>query len=63
MPDPVIPHNPDVALYVLDALDDDALARFEEHLPGCEVCQAEVEDLRGPAALLKTTRRSRSRST
>jgi hypothetical protein len=54
MPDPVIPHRPDVALYVLGALEGDELARFQEHLRGCEVCQAEVDDLQGPAALLQT---------
>jgi anti-sigma-K factor RskA len=32
--------------YVVDALDDDERAAFEEHLPGCLDCQAEVASLR-----------------
>jgi anti-sigma factor RsiW len=54
MPDPVIPHHPDVALYALGALEDDERARVQEHLDvdACEVCRAEVDDLQGPAALL-----------
>jgi anti-sigma-K factor RskA len=51
MPDHVIPH-PDLAGYVLDALEPDERAEFEAHLPGCEVCQAEVEELEGLPTLL-----------
>ena len=38
--------------YVLDALDDAERAAFEEHLPGCADCTAEVAGLREAAALL-----------
>jgi anti-sigma-K factor RskA len=38
--------------YVVDALDDAERAAFEEHLPGCRDCQAEVATLREAAALM-----------
>lgn len=38
--------------YVLDALDDDERRVFEEHLPGCVDCRAEVASLREAAALM-----------
>jgi anti-sigma-K factor RskA len=38
--------------YVVDALDDAERAAFEEHLPGCRDCQAEVASLREAAALM-----------
>ncbi len=38
--------------YVVDALDDDERAAFEEHLPGCHDCQDEVASLREAAALM-----------
>jgi anti-sigma-K factor RskA len=38
--------------YVVDALDDDERQAFEEHLPGCHDCQAEVASLREAAALM-----------
>ena len=38
--------------YVVDALDDDERRLFEEHLPGCLDCQAEVASLREAAALM-----------
>jgi anti-sigma-K factor RskA len=38
--------------YVVDALDDAERAAFEEHLPGCHDCQAEVSSLREAAAML-----------
>jgi anti-sigma-K factor RskA len=38
--------------YVLDALDDAERAAFEEHLPGCHDCEAEVSSLREAAAML-----------
>ena len=38
--------------YVVDALDDDERATFEEHLPGCLDCQAEVASLREAVAVL-----------
>ena len=40
------------ALYALDALDGDELARFEEHLDDCERCQDELLGLRAAAASL-----------
>jgi anti-sigma-K factor RskA len=53
MPDPVIPHHPDLAGYVLGALDPAEQAAFEEHLAGCDTCQAEVDELQGLPALLE----------
>lgn len=38
--------------YVVDALDDEERAAFEEHLPGCRDCQVEVRELREAAATL-----------
>ena len=37
------------ALYVLDVLDADERARFEEHLAGCERCRSELDGLREAA--------------
>jgi anti-sigma-K factor RskA len=53
MPDPVAPHpHPDLAGYVLGALDPGEQAAFEQHLAGCDTCRAEVEELQGLPALL-----------
>jgi anti-sigma-K factor RskA len=52
MPEHVIPH-PDLVGYVSGTLEDDERADFEEHLPGCEHCQAEVAELRGLRQLVK----------
>jgi anti-sigma-K factor RskA len=38
--------------YVVDALDDDERALFDEHLPGCLDCQREVASLREATALM-----------
>ena len=38
--------------YVVDALDDQERAAFEEHLPGCRDCRDEVASLREAAALM-----------
>jgi anti-sigma-K factor RskA len=38
--------------YVADALDDTERAAFEEHLPGCADCSAEISSFREAAALL-----------
>jgi anti-sigma-K factor RskA len=38
--------------YALDALGPDERQRFEEHLPGCDRCRAEVDAVRGAAAAL-----------
>jgi anti-sigma factor RsiW len=38
------------ALYALDVLDDEERARYEEHLAGCERCQADLRGLREAAA-------------
>ena len=51
MPDHLAPH-PDLAGYVLGALDPGETAAFEQHLAGCEACRAEVEQLRGLPDLL-----------
>jgi anti-sigma-K factor RskA len=53
MPDPVAPHpHPDLAGYVLGALDAGEQAAFEQHLAGCDTCRAEVEELQSLPALL-----------
>jgi anti-sigma-K factor RskA len=52
MPDHVVPH-PDVASYVLDALDPREAAAFQQHLAGCDACRAEVADLQGLPVLLE----------
>jgi anti-sigma-K factor RskA len=53
MPDQVAPHpHPDLAGYVLGALDPGETAAFEQHLAGCETCRAEVEELQGLPELI-----------
>jgi len=53
MPDQVAPHpHPDLAGYVLGALDPGETAAFEQHLAGCDACQAEVDDLQGLPELM-----------
>jgi anti-sigma-K factor RskA len=53
MPDHVAPHpHPDLAGYVLGALDPGETAAFEQHLAGCDACRAEVEDLQGLPELM-----------
>jgi hypothetical protein len=37
----------DVGAYLLGALDDDEMARFEEHLAGCDSCGRELDELSG----------------
>ncbi len=37
------PHA-DVGAYLLGALDDAEMSRFEEHLAGCEECGRELDD-------------------
>jgi len=53
MPDHVAPHpHPDLAGYVLGALDPGETAAFEQHLAGCDACRAEVDDLQGLPELM-----------
>jgi anti-sigma-K factor RskA len=53
MPDQVAPHpHPDLAGYVLGALDPGETAAFEQHLAGCDTCRAEVEELEGLPELM-----------
>jgi anti-sigma-K factor RskA len=53
MPDQVAPHpHPDLAGYVLGALDPGETAAFEQHLAGCDICRAEVEELQGLPELM-----------
>jgi anti-sigma-K factor RskA len=53
MPDHVAPHpHPDLAGYVLGALDPGEAAAFEQHLAGCDACRAEVAELQGLPELL-----------
>jgi anti-sigma-K factor RskA len=51
MPDHLAPH-PDLAGYVLGALDPEEAEAFERHLAGCAGCRAEVAELRDLPELL-----------
>ncbi|HZA82032.1 MAG TPA: anti-sigma factor [Actinomycetes bacterium] len=51
MPDHLAPH-PDLAGYVLGALDPEEAEAFERHLADCDACRAEVAELRGLPGLL-----------
>jgi anti-sigma-K factor RskA len=54
MPDHVAQHpHPDLAGYVLGALDPGEAAAFEQHLAGCDICRAEVDELRGLPELMQ----------
>jgi len=54
MPDHVAPHpHPDLAGYVLGALDPGEMAAFEQHLAGCDTCRAEVDELQGLPELME----------
>jgi len=46
------PHGADAGAYVLDALEPAEADAFERHLPGCEACRREVEELRAAAQSL-----------
>ncbi|MFI0899293.1 anti-sigma factor family protein [Streptomyces sp. NPDC020983] len=46
----------DVGAYLLGALDDDEMARFEEHLAECELCGAELDQLGGVVPVLAELR-------
>ena len=48
--------------YVMDAVTDDDRARFEQHLAGCETCQAEVRGLRETTARLAAAAEVRPRA-
>jgi anti-sigma-K factor RskA len=58
---PVDPHTL-VGAYVMDAVTDSDRARFEQHLVGCETCQAEVRGLRETTARLATAAQVRPRA-
>jgi hypothetical protein len=51
----VNPHL-DVGAYLLGALDDDEMARFEEHLAECDLCGAELDQLGGVVPVLAELR-------
>jgi len=54
MPDHIAPHpHPDLAGYVLGALDPGEMAAFEQHLAGCDTCRAEVDELQGLPELME----------
>ena len=53
MPDLASHPHPNLGGYVLEALEPAERADFEEHLTGCERCQAEVAELRGLPELLE----------
>lgn len=46
----------DVGAYLLGALDDDEMARFEAHLAGCELCGDELDQLSGVVPVLEELR-------
>lgn len=46
----------DVGAYLLGALDDDEMARFESHLVGCELCGHELDQLSGVVPVLEELR-------
>jgi anti-sigma-K factor RskA len=52
MPDHLAPH-PDLAGYVLGALDPAERAAFEAHLADCDACRAEVAELEALPAMLE----------
>ncbi len=52
MPDHVIPH-PDLAGYVLGALDPGEVGAFEAHLAACPECRQELAELEGLPAMLE----------
>ncbi|MFG1806401.1 anti-sigma factor family protein [Streptomyces sp. NPDC049040] len=49
------PHM-DVGAYLLGALDDDEMARFEAHLVECELCGQELDELSGVVPVLEELR-------
>lgn len=49
------PHA-DVGAYLLGALDDEEMSRFEEHLAGCEECGRELDELSGVLPVLEELR-------
>jgi ferric-dicitrate binding protein FerR (iron transport regulator) len=46
----------DVGAYLLGALDDDGMARFEEHLAGCDLCGGQLDELSGVVPVLDELR-------
>jgi anti-sigma-K factor RskA len=48
--------------YAMDAVSDDDRARFEQHLAGCETCQAELRGLRETTARLAAAAEVRPRA-
>jgi hypothetical protein len=48
-------HQEDLAAYILDALTQDEVRTFEQHLAGCPACQAEERWLRGAIELLPSS--------
>jgi hypothetical protein len=51
-----------VGAYAMDAVSDDERAAFEQHLAGCETCQAEVRGLREATARLAVAAEVRPRA-
>ncbi|MDF9812808.1 zf-HC2 domain-containing protein [Streptomyces sp. SPB162] len=54
---PLDPHL-EVGAYLIGALDDDAMTRFEQHLVGCEECGRQLDELSGLVPLLGELRQS-----
>jgi anti-sigma-K factor RskA len=50
-----------IGAYAMDAVTDDDRARFEQHMAGCETCQAEVRGLREATARLAAAAEVRPR--
>lgn len=59
-PGPGAPPDPhlDVGAYLIGALDDDAMTRFEQHLAGCDECGRQLDELSGLVPLLGELRQS-----
>ncbi|MEU3460067.1 zf-HC2 domain-containing protein [Streptomyces sp. NPDC006733] len=54
---PLDPHL-EVGAYLIGALDDAAMTRFEEHLVGCDACGRQLDELSGLVPLLGELRQS-----
>ncbi|MCZ4123177.1 anti-sigma factor family protein [Streptomyces sp. H39-S7] len=54
---PLDPHT-EVGAYLIGALDDDAMTRFEQHLVDCEQCGRQLDELSGLVPLLGELRQS-----
>jgi hypothetical protein len=51
-----LPPHADVGAYLLGALDDTEMTRFEEHLAGCDACGQQLDELSGVVPVLAELR-------